>query len=229
MRYRQRDGLSGYVLLLLAALGVLALGACSNTGSGGTVADGAGELATVGSGSGQAASNQVTTAPPTTVPSQESPPDAPAGSDGNFTDADIPAEQFTNQPADTAGARELPATIAGYNFLDRDGTDQFSQQSQELAGVGVTIRSLDPVVRSGSAFRPQILVMKSPKVGELFGQGAWAATQKTLAGQPVWVIGGSDASTQIAWLKKSDTVVLLSGAPYSVLEPIMVDVITNAP
>lgn len=216
------------VLVVLAAVGIAALSTCSSgDGSKLDAAGSDGEVQALGTGGedGGETDGTTTTAAVTDTGTEVS----SDGSDGVFPDSDIPAEAFDNKPADTDGAKELPSRIQGYNYVDREIGDQFSQTSPELAGVEVTLRSLDAVPRTGSGYRPQIIVMKSPEATRQFQQGVWQAQEKTVAGVQVWVIGGADASTQVAWVKNADTVIILSGAPYALLEPIMVDLITNAP
>lgn len=153
------------------------------------------------------------------------------GTDGKTSDELVPAEQFSNEAIDTAGSRELPRAIPGYNFREFNPGDQVAKAQPALAGSEVTVRILDPQQRTGESYHPTIIVIRtgeSPmaaQIASVFAGGPWQGTEKNIGGRNVWV-NGDGANTEIAWVKKSDTVIMVTGAPFAVLEPVMRSIIT---
>lgn len=214
------------VILALVAVGTVALmGACSR-GDGGSLSADTGSNGDVQvDGGSQEVSNTPTTTLPDTLPDG-----SPQGTDGLTSDELVPSDQFPNETVDTEGSKELPRAIPGYNFREVNPGDEVGKGQPALEGAEVTVRILDPQVRTGQSYRPTILVIKtadSPMAGQIagvFSGGPWQGTEKNIAGKDVWV-NGDGANTEVAWVKKSDTVIMITGAPYSVLEPIMASII----
>lgn len=215
------------VVLVAVSVGLVTLlGACSRGADGGTLgADASGDVQQ-SDGSSQDVSNTATSAAPDSLSDG-----TPQGTDGRTSDDLVPPDQFPNETVDTEGSKELPPAIPGYNFRELNPGDQVAQAQPALAGAEVTVRILDPKQRTGESYHPTILVLKmgnSPMAGQIaqvFSGGPWQGTEKTISGRNVWV-NGDGANTELAWVKKSDTVVMLTGAPYGVLEPIMASIIS---
>ncbi|MFN8105183.1 MAG: hypothetical protein U0U69_12040 [Acidimicrobiia bacterium] len=212
------------VILAIVAAGVVAtLGACSRGGE-------ATSLEAQKSGETEQAGPTASATPVTTTPETLS-DGTPQGANGKMSDELVPPEQFPNETIDTAGSRELPAMIPGYNFREINPGDQISKAQPGLSGSEITVRILDPQQRTGESYHPTILVIKtgdSPMAGQIaavFSGGPWQGTEKTIAGRNVWV-NGDGPNTELAWVKKSDTVIMITGAPFGVLEPIMASIIT---
>lgn len=208
------------ILAVLAASLAALLGACSQGRS-------VTSLEAQGSGDVQQVDQ---TTPDTTSPVTLS-DGSPQGTDGKTSDELVPPEQFPNETIDTAGSKELPAMVPGYNFRELNPGDQISKAQPGLSGSEITVRILDPQQRTGRSYHPTILVIKtgdSPMAGQIaavFSGGPWQGTEKTISGRSVWV-NGDGPNTELAWVKKSDTVIMITGAPYGVLEPIMASIIS---
>lgn len=215
------------VILVLAVAGLVAfVGACSRGDAGSLSADANtnGDVQQLDPGSQDVSNTPSTTLPDTLEDG------TPQGTDGLTSDSLVPPEQFPNETVDTEGSKELPRTIPGYNFREINPGDEVAKAQPGLQGSEVTVRILDPQVRTGQSYHPTILVIKtgnSPmaaQIAAVFAGGPWQGTEKTIAGRDVWV-NGDGANTEVAWIKKSDTVIMVTGAPFNILEPVMASII----
>ncbi|MBX7159677.1 MAG: hypothetical protein K1X95_05235 [Acidimicrobiia bacterium] len=214
------------VILVLVAAGLVGLvGACSRGTGAALDASGSNDVQQLGDPSQDVSNSTVTTTPDTLSDG------SPQGSNGKTSDSLVPPEQFPNETIGTEGSKELPPTIPGYNFREINPGDQIAQAQPGLAGAEVTVRILDPLQRTGESYHPTILVVKTGtsqmagQIAQVFAGGPWQGTEKEIEGHNVWV-NGDGPNTEIAWVKKSDTVIMITGAPYSVLEPIMASIIS---